>query len=205
MTFLPSSMQLSITSSRASSFAVVVADESARDLREAQKLGQHVARGDFAVHELGEAVLFDAVVDLLGVLLQLDRSHFLHEFRQINRFVDADPVCDGMRLFDQLCQMLVPDDLVILESAEDGVVGAEAVEAAAEDAFVQKLVLAEKVQRAVGDRRTRKDQVVAADLAEPVQRLRALRLRVLILLLSSHTIMSGCQRVSSASSRQQLS
>lgn len=49
-----------------------------------------------------------------------------------------------MCLFDQLCQMLVPDDLVILESAEDGVVGAEAVEAAAKNPFIQKLVLAKK-------------------------------------------------------------
>lgn len=49
-----------------------------------------------------------------------------------------------MCLFDQLRQMLVPDDLVILESAEDGVVGAEAVEAAAKNAFIQKLVLAKK-------------------------------------------------------------
>ena len=78
-------------------------------------------------------------------MLQLYRSHFLHEFRQIDRFVDADSVCDGMCLFDQLCQMLVPDDLVILESAEDGVVGAEAVEAAAKNPFIQKLVLAKKV------------------------------------------------------------
>ena len=84
-----------------------------------------------------------------------------------------------MCLFDQLRQMLVPDDLVILESAEDGVVDAEAVEAAAKNAFIQKLVLAKKVQRAVGDGGTRQDQVIAADLTEPVQCLRALCLRIL--------------------------
>ena len=87
--------------------------------------------------------------------------HLFHELWQIDRFVDADPECDGMRFFDQFRQVLVPDDLVILESTEDGIVGAEAVEAASEDAFVQKLVLTEEVQRAVGDRRSGQDQVVA--------------------------------------------
>ena len=158
---------------------IVIADETACDLGEAEQLRQHVPGCDFTVHELGEAVLFNAVVDLLGILLQLDRMYLFHELRQIDRFVDADPECDGMRFFDKFRQMLVPDDLVILESAENGVVGAEAVEAASEDAFVQKLVLAEEVQRAVGDRRSCQDQVVAADLAEPMQGFRALRLRVL--------------------------
>ena len=76
-----------------------------------------------------------------------------------------------MCLFDQFHQVLVPNDLMILVSAEDGVIGSEAIKAAAEDTFVEELVLAEKVQRAVCDRRARQDQVVAADLAEPVQGL----------------------------------
>ena len=159
--------------------ACIVPDETACDLRQTKQLGQHISRGDFAIHELGETVFFDTVIDLLGVLLQLDRSHFLHEFGQIDRFVDPDPVCDGVCLFDQFRQMLVPDDLMVLKSADNGVIGAEAVEAATENAFVEELVLAEEIQRAVRDRGAGQDQVVFADLSEPVQRLRAFRLRVL--------------------------
>ena len=84
-------------------------------------------------------------------MLQLYRSYLFHKFRQINRLVDTNAICDGMCLFDQLRQMLVTDDLMILKSTKNGVVGAEAVETATKDAFIQKLILAKKVQRAVCD------------------------------------------------------
>ena len=48
-----------------------------------------------------------------------------------------------MRQLHQFCQMLVSDDLVILVSTENGVLAAESVEGAAEDAFVEELVLTE--------------------------------------------------------------
>ena len=92
-------------------------------------------------------------------------------------FLGANSEEGFFSLYDQLLGGRL-DDLMILKSTKNGVVGAEAVEAAAEDAFIQKLILAKKVQRAVGDGGTRQDQVIAADLTEPVQCLRALCLRV---------------------------
>lgn len=85
------------------------------------------------------------------MLLQLYRSYLFYKFRQINRLVDTNAICDGMCLFDQLRQMLVPDDLVILKSTKNGIVGTKAIKATAENAFIQKFILAKKVQRAVCD------------------------------------------------------
>ena len=56
---------------------------------------------------------------------------------------------------------------------------AESVKGTAEDAFVEELVLAEEIQRAVGDRGTGQNEVVPAGLAEPVQRFGAFGLRIL--------------------------
>ena len=103
---------------------------------------------------------------------------FVHELRQIYGFIDANPIRDGVGLADQLREVLVPDDLVLLVPAHDGVVGSEAVKALAEDAVVEELVLAEKVQRAVGYGRSGENQVIAANLAEVVECLAALSLRI---------------------------
>ena len=47
-----------------------------------------------------------------------------------------------MRQLHQFCQMLVSDDLVILVSSENGILAAESVKGAAEDAFVEEFILA---------------------------------------------------------------
>lgn len=104
---------------------------------------------------------------------------FVHELRQFYGFVNADAVRNGVGLADQLCEVFVPDDLVLLVPAHHGVVVAEAVEALSEDRIVEELVLAEKVQRVVGYGCAGEDQVVAADLAEVVKGLAAFCLRVL--------------------------
>ena len=84
-----------------------------------------------------------------------------------------------MSLLDQLRQVLVANDLVILVSAEDGILPAESEKAASEDAFIQKLVLAEEIQGAIRDRRSREDQIELAHGSKLVKRLAAFRLRIL--------------------------
>ena len=74
-----------------------------------------------------------------------------------------------MCFLDQFDKVLVPYDLMVLESTEDRISCTEAIEARTEDAFVQELVLREEVQRTVRDRRSGQDQVELADLAKPVQ------------------------------------
>ena len=110
----------------------------------------------------------DAIVDLLGFFLQLYGSDFLHEFGEFHRLIDADAEGDAVCQLHQFCQMLISDNLVILVSTENGILAAEAIEAAAENALIEEFVLAEKVQRAVGDRCAGQDEVVSAVLTEPV-------------------------------------
>ena len=65
-------------------------------------------------------------------------------------FLGANSEEGFFSLYDQLLGGRL-DDLMILKSTKNGVVGAEAVETATKDAFIQKLILAKKVQRAVCD------------------------------------------------------
>ena len=73
-----------------------------------------------------------SVVDLLRFLLQLYGAKLLHELRQFSRFINADTVSNAVRLFYELREMLVSDDLVVLVPAEDCVPAPEAIEAVAE-------------------------------------------------------------------------
>ena len=117
-------------------------------MRQSQELRQHVSRRDFALRKQSTAVAVEVVVYHPCPLLESNAPYFVNERREIDGILYPNTECNGVYFFDQLRKVLITDDLVPLVPAEDRILVSEQVIACAENAFVQELILTEKVERA---------------------------------------------------------
>lgn len=174
-------------------------------MRESQELRQHISCRDFAFRKQSTAVAVEVVVYHPCPLFKPNAPYFVNERWEIDGILYPYSESDGVYFFDQLRKVLIPDDLVPLVPAEDRILVSEQVITCAEDAFVKEFVLTEKSSGlpVVGV----PVRIMLYFEIRP-SRCRALDCAVwgfLILLDSSHTMMSGLHFDTSFSSRQQLS
>ena len=156
--------------------AVIISEETARQLGEPQELGQHIHRRHLAVSQFCVGFLFEVFVNFGGLRLQCDGADFLGDFRQIQTFVLGNSESDGMEPSEKVLAhgFLEHGDIAaVARHVEKDI--PKCVKATAEDGLIKEAILAEHVQFPVCDDRPGQEQLVPCLVPQVVHRFRLRR------------------------------
>src|SRR5690606_12780703 len=106
--------------------SIAYGEESACDLLESEQLCQDDRRRDLLLlGEPNDRLLGHLAVECPGLRLELDVPELVNGIREIEAFVLPNPEGNLANLFDQLLEILVPDDLIAAVASHDGIPVAE--------------------------------------------------------------------------------